>query len=203
MTCEPCAPVGSACQPSSAMRSRQRTAWSRSAFARDRAVEPRDRASGRRVGALERAQRRPREQLERDHRRDRVARQPERVLSSRTPNQNGLPGLRRTPQTSCSNPELEQCALHVVVWADGHAAGDAQHVGVLERAGERVDRRGVVVARAVTAGDFGACALRLRRERRGIRIVDLPRAERLPGGTSSSPVATSAMRGRRAHGAST
>ena len=92
-----------------------------------------------RVGALQRQQRGAHEQQEGDHRRHRVARQPEAGSRGRptAPNHVGLPGFSATRQKRSSHAQVGERPLDVIVGADRHAARHAHHVGRLQRPPQR------------------------------------------------------------------
>ena len=147
---------------------------------------------GRGVRALERAQGRPREQLEGDHRRHRVARQAERERSVAHAEPGGLArasGAR--PRSAPPRRASRSAPLHVVVRAHRHAARDAHHVGARERALERRARALGGVGRARARDQLRARARDLGGQgeaRWSCRCGRAPSGS--PGCTSSSPVTT-------------
>ena len=140
-TCDCWAFVGRATQPSSLVRGGRAPsgrAWGCAEAARPAARRPRA-DSG--VRALERAHRGTREEVERDHRRDRVPGKPEdeRAVADAEPRR--LSGLEPDAPEALFDAELGERRLDVVVRADRHAAADAHDVGRRERARQRRLRR--------------------------------------------------------------
>ena len=105
-----------------------------------------------------------------------------------------------TPQKRSSTPSAASAAL---TWSCGptETPPETHHdVGRVERRAER--RAGGVgaVGHALARDELGARALHLPGQRVAVRAVDAARARAArPGSVSSSPVTSSATRGRRAH----
>ena len=114
----------------------------------------------------------------------------------------GLARLQRDAPEALLHAERRQRGLDVVVRADRHAARDGDHVRLVERA--RQDRLGglAIVGHRLAAHHLAAVPRGQRGQRDGVAVVDLARSQAGPGATSSSPVASIATRGRRAHGRS-
>ena len=203
-TWEPWGPVGVASQPPSASSSEQRTAWSRSGRRGDVGRELRRRHGGSSgaPGSASSAGRTKRM----------------KVTNAET----GLPGRPKTsvaspgdaepgracrgaaplPRTPARHRASASAGCDVVVLADRHASADDRDVGLQGRAS--AFRGGLaVVARSARRRrprrrPAGQRRARCRRSSCGPRRV----ASARPAASSSSPVQTSARRGRRAHAGS-
>ena len=173
-TCDICAFVSRATQPSSPCSSRTRTIWSR--FGLRRSGSPPARRGARAgVGALEGAHRGAREQVEGDHRRDRVAWQPEHERPVAAAEPRRLARLKPHAPEALLDAERGERGLHVVVASDRHAAGHAHDVRLAERRRERRVRRVRVIRHVAALHDLGADAHRLRGDAVGVRVPDLAR----------------------------
>ena len=198
-TCEPWSLVGVACQPSS--RELEAAADQVGAAGRLRVVLVEDRGRprrSRRVAPSIAPDRRPGEEQERDHRRDRVARaarRPAPARRARRPNQVGLPGRSATPQKTCSTPSAASAGR---TWSCSPTETPPETTvsSPVERPRER--RRGRV---AVVGDDLGADELRAgaldQRRRPSTRSScgSPPGRSGSPGSCSSSPVVSTVTRG--------
>ena len=120
------------------------------------------------------------EQHRADERRDRVAGKPED--ESVTPDRE----RQRLPRPHRDAPEHLLCtepgdrAPDEVVWADRHASGRDEHVG-LEPTGDGLAMRCLVVGDALVRLDDCACTGEERRHHHAVRLVDLALLELLAG----------------------
>ena len=177
-TCDCCALVGATTRPSASSARRTRIIWSRRGLRFTDSARRAVRAPGLRTRTLQRAQRGPCEELEGDHRRDGVARQPEHQRRPAGAEPGRLAGLEAHPPEALLDAELGQRRLDVVVRADRHAAAHADHVRRVERSGERRSGRAGVVRDVAALEHDAARPLGLRRDGIGVRIPDLPWGER-------------------------
>ena len=128
-----------------------------------------------------RAERGAGEEHEGDHGRHRVARQPEdeRVVAGAEPRR--AAGAQRDAPEDLVDAERLQRRLDVVVGTDRDAAGEDEHVGLLERRGDRLAGLRLGVGHHAGAQHLRAGLRRQRGERRGVGVVQLAGAERLAG----------------------
>ena len=121
---------------------------------------------------------------------------PMTVAPSQLADRERLARLHRDPPEVEAPVALEHGA-HVVVPADAHAARGHDEVGLPRRLHQRILDPLLLVQLARQDERLAAGLDDRGRQRDAVRVVDLARAERLPGPTSSLPVERIATTGRR------